>query len=540
MVKATYPGRDRIKKSEWIALIALLFFSVWIYEPSLHYDFIRSIDDDWLILNNPALKELSWKQVRFFFLEDQLDCFYFPLVYISLSIDVHFFGLDPFWMKCHNLLYHLLSGVMVYALARKLSGKPEVALLTTALFLLHPLQVESVAWAICRRQVLMQFYSLGFISLWIRWLESRSPFRAVLWLFMAWLAFVIALLSKFISVVMLPVACLYAWTFYRGTYPIERRLWFSVLPFVAAIAVIYGFNLKAAQNNFILQDFHFSFLENVVIALSSFGIYIKQVFWPFHLSLFYPVPLPGQVLNSMLVGYAFLTLLLLGGWCWLLLKKRGVSFWALSWYFGGIALTANIMWVNSDLPFTVADRHFHLAAFGLFLFLANGLSQMGIRKTRMLSLTLLVALGLGLQTSRQLRVWQNSITLLENNWNNYPQKEVSRRLTLDYFQHRQWEKCRWALYAEDQLPEQLTINNPYYSRVDLAAISLHFGDTLRANQILRDALLADLETRRLESEDWQRAMPHYPPFHYKNYEGYKTGRNWYMRRYGLKKRPLRL
>src|SRR5262249_31798368 len=133
-----------------------------LYLPSLGFPFL-SLDDHYGVVENPGIRDLSWRGVRFLFLEDQRDFRWFPLAYLSFAVDHALFGLDAAAFHRTNVVLHVVNTALVWALVRVVVRDGIAALVTAALFGLHPLQVESVAWVSSRKNVL--FFALFLLAI---------------------------------------------------------------------------------------------------------------------------------------------------------------------------------------------------------------------------------------------------------------------------------------------------------------------------------------------------------------------------------------
>ncbi len=476
-----------------VSLLFLLLVTIIAYHSSLYYDFDTGIDDGWLVINNPGIRDLSWKGICFLFFKDKLDPFYYPLTYLSLAIDYHFFGLNPFWMKLHSLLLHLGSGCLVFLLTRKISASNYLALLTAAFFLLHPIQVENVAWVNCRRQVLVVFNSLASLYAFIRFYE----FKNCKWYFLCLMFFVLALLSKFIAAVGILFFFLFQLLLTKKRFSFSHGQILSnikiYLPFAFFIIVALVKNMQAAQYNTIVQTFYYTFPEHLTIFFHSFGFYIYQVLFPFKLAVFYPAPGHGMVFTPAYLAVSFLGVMVFVILIFLIIKRIYLFAFALALYILGIFLTADIMAVNGDLPCTLADRHFYMGSFGMFLFLALCMGKIFRNKSLQYMIAVILFFALAVITNQQLTHWENTTAILERTASICPSEEFYERLAMEYFQSGDEEKCLKALRSSETLGLNVHVNNPYYSRIDLAAIYFYFKDTVRTEKIIQRAIYADLD-----------------------------------------------
>lgn len=529
------------------AFVGLLIFTLLLYYPSLGYDYLRNIDDGWLIIDNAAIKKLNFAGIYYLFFQDRLEPFYHPAMYVSLAIDYYFFGLSPFWMKLHNLCLHLGSGYLVLVLVNKLSRNAVIALITAGLFLLHPLQVENIVSASCREQVLLVFYSLGSLLAFIKYNESKTDFSSILWISVCLISFSISILSKFIAAVMVPMFALYMFL-YRDNLPVNhignlnwRKCLLLFSPFTFIVLAVYYMNLNAAENNFLLKQFNYTAWEHVAIFLHSFGFYIKQSFFPIHLSLFYPAPVAGQVFTWSFLIVALMGALVLIMLPLLVVKKQQVAAFALGFYLFGVLLTADTMLVTKDLPATLDDRHFYMASFGLFLLTAYGLAYLMGNKT-ILFVGGLLLIALSARTYWQIKHWQSTETILASVVDEFPNEELYNRLALEYYRNGNMRKAYETLQKAKHLNLGIEVNNPYFFRLDLAALYMLMGDTISAERELDKAIKADIEfeSNHKECLDVSNNYIYKAPFSVENYTNYTHLRKEIISKCGARMKKGRL
>src|SRR5262245_10648359 len=215
-----------------LATLGVLALALWAYGPALHAGWIW--DDDLFITINASVKAPGglW-DIFFGFYRDVKrggalvvkTYQYYPLVYGSFWLEHELFGLEPMGYHALNVLLHLLNAWLVFRLARRLAipGAGFVA----ALFALHPMMVESVAWVSERKNVLSGFFYLAAFLAYLRFDDDRRP----RWWAASFLLFLCALLSKTVTAT-LPCALLLAVYWRRGKVGVGDAA--CVLPFVVA------------------------------------------------------------------------------------------------------------------------------------------------------------------------------------------------------------------------------------------------------------------------------------------------------------------
>ena len=184
----------------FLPIVLAITFIVFL--PSLQNKFVN-LDDPQYLIDNPAVHTWNIVTLKQIFSE-QFVGNYQPITMFSYMVEYKLFGLNPFGYHLMNLLFHLLGTLFVFLIIKKLSGSALIAFITSLLFGIHPLHVESVAWIAERKDVLYGFYFLWALYIYITSIKedsnSLSPIRvgAIL------LLFLLSLLSKAQAVV-LPV-----------------------------------------------------------------------------------------------------------------------------------------------------------------------------------------------------------------------------------------------------------------------------------------------------------------------------------------------
>jgi tetratricopeptide (TPR) repeat protein len=302
------------------ALIVLLVLAA--YYPALHGGFI--MDDDDNIVTRTALRSLDG--LKRIWIDPNATMQYFPLTHTTYWLDYHFWGLNPFGYHLENVLLHALSALLLWRLLTRLQVK--AAWLGAALFALHPVCVESVAWMTERKNTLSAVFFLASLTASIKfWLpecaasgpngpepagvKSAGPPQ---WKFF-WLAlalYLCALLSK-TTTVALPVVVFGLIWWKRGR--VEWRNIVLLLPFLAvglamglAIAWLEKHKLGAIGN-----DWNLSLLDRLLLAGRIVWFYAGKLVWPHPLMFMYPrwvihaaQPVAYLPLLAAAVGFAIL------------------------------------------------------------------------------------------------------------------------------------------------------------------------------------------------------------------------------------------
>ena len=150
------------------------------YWPVLHHDFLRYDDITYVTFNPSVLGGLSWQAVGWAFQTGYASNWH-PITWLSHMLDVQLFGVHPAWHHLTNLLLHTANTLLLFLLLRSTSGRPWSSLWVAAVFALHPLHVESVAWVAERKDVLSTFFFMLTLLAYSKYaatrkeLEGRKP-----------------------------------------------------------------------------------------------------------------------------------------------------------------------------------------------------------------------------------------------------------------------------------------------------------------------------------------------------------------------------
>ena len=258
------------------ALIVLLV--VLAYLPALHGGFIW--DDDFYVTNNPLLTAPDGLG-RIWFSTDSPSQ-YFPLTYTVFRFEHSLWGLNPTGYHSVNILLHAINALLVWLLLKRLSVPG--AWLAAALFGLHPVQVESVAWITELKSVLSLFFILLTLFCWIEFIGERSK-RFWYWLALAFYA--LALFSKTTACTLPAALLLILWL---KTKPIDWRRLAQVVPFVAmglgmGLLTVWWERFHQGMQG---KLFSMGLLERILIASHALWFYAGKLFWPVNLTFSYP------------------------------------------------------------------------------------------------------------------------------------------------------------------------------------------------------------------------------------------------------------
>ena len=401
-------------------LLCLLLTAVVLvfYNPVGHNGFLN-YDDDGYITGNPHVKAgLTWATVKWSFTTfDQGN--WHPLTWISHALDFELFGLNPRGHHYTNVLLHAANAVLLFLLLQSATGFRWRSLMVAALFALHPMNVETVAWAAERKNVLSTMFFLLALYAYV-WYARRPGLRrygAVAFFF------ALALLSK-PQVIALPFLLLLwdYWPLGRIGAPVvpgptaqgknvpglsSGWLVLEKTPLLLLSVVSAVVTIKAQKAGLAVQTFsRYSLLLRLETAVVSYVRYLEKALWPSKLVALYPHPI--QLYPAWQVGAAVVLLLLITA---LVLRERDRRYLAVGWlwFLGSLVPMIGLVQVGFQ---AIADRYAYIPFIGLFLmitWLAADWTQARKISAKWLAISAVCCLlALGTLTYRQVGYWHDT------------------------------------------------------------------------------------------------------------------------------------
>lgn len=404
-------------RSDLLILLSLAAVTLAIYAQVIGHQFFF-IDDGLYIKDNPVVNRgvtlagFAWAFTTFHAAN------WHPLTWIAHMIDCQFFGLNAGRHLFVNALIHVANTLLVFGLLRLTTRTKWPSALVAALFALHPLHVESVAWAAERKDTLSAFFGLLALVAYVRYAESPSQRRYALIALML----VLGLMSK---------SMLVTWPFVMlllDYWPLQRwqgakskaqsgelrKLIFEKIPFftiAAASCVVTMLAQSFGGSVRTLREIPFALrLPNVLV---SYAKYLLLAFWPHDLAVYYPFP-AVDIPAWQVVGAALL-LVAITAFCFFQRKTRPYLIVGWLWFLGTLVPVIGFVQVGLQ---AMADRYFYIPSIGLFIALVFGLADItkALRIARPFSVSLAVGslLLLAVLTFWEIGRWRDSVTLFQH------------------------------------------------------------------------------------------------------------------------------
>ncbi|PKN34360.1 MAG: hypothetical protein CVU61_09290 [Deltaproteobacteria bacterium HGW-Deltaproteobacteria-19] len=408
-----------------IICLVLTLAVVAVYSQVQTFKLVRYDDTVYVAENQNVLAGLSWKGVRWAFWNDEAG-FWHPLTWLSLMADAQLYGLWSGGYHRTSALLHLGSTLLLFLFLFKVTGAPRRSAAVAALFALHPLNVEPVAWVATRKDVLSMFFAMATLLAYGAY-AKRPHWHLYLAVFVLYF---LGLMAK-PMIVTLPCAMLLL-----DVWPLRRLRLFR--PAGLASEADQGFPevrlhkvlleklpllvLSAAASLLVIITEHkigaLSSLDAVPMtvrianAVVSYAVYLGKMFWPVNLAFFYPHPAAvstGPLLLSLAVLAAISALVVFRGRRFPYLPVGWL------WYLGTLVPMIGLIQVG---PHALADRYAYLPMIGMYVAIVWGAVDLArgwnIRKPILLTTCMVLAAALAVGSWLQLRHWQNSFTLFEH------------------------------------------------------------------------------------------------------------------------------
>lgn len=364
-------------------------------------------DDYHLITANHTIKDLSWKNIKEIFTSGYVGT-YIPLTILSFAIEYKFFKLNPFVSHFINLVFHLCNVLLIFWFIYLLSKNPVLSFIVALLFSIHPLRVESVAWATERKDMLYSLFFLGGLISYIYF----QIFQHKRYYFLSLLLFILSILSK-------PMAVTFPLILVLLDYYQEKRFTlqqlYNKIPFLVTAIVfsVINFIFQGSGSVSLLN-----YLRHLFVFCYNILFYLYKLILPLNLSCFYPYP---ENFEHTLPPLFLIAPLIIAGLAILIVRTKMLTNKIV---FGSLFFILTILPVSQIVPLVApaiaADRYTYIPAIGLFyvagiifLWLYNRYKERSIIKIILVVFLITLFSFYSFLSFSRCKVWKDSITL----WN---------------------------------------------------------------------------------------------------------------------------
>jgi hypothetical protein len=404
-------------RSFWICL-ALTLATTAVFWQVCTYDFVN-YDDPEYVYENPNIQAgITLKAIKWAFTTSHARIWH-PLAWLSHMLDWQLFGSNPAGHHLTSLILHIANTLLLFIVLKQMTHRFWPSAFVAALFALHPLHVESVAWVTERKDVLSTFFWL--LTMWAYVRFVNRPKAAGYLLVVA--LFALGLMAKSMLVTLPFVLLLLDYWPLDRLSPKRQKAGskYSLAYLLIEKIPLFAMTFAACTVTFICQKKggamrtgeNYTFLVRLANASISYLQYIIKMVWPVRLAVFYPHP--GQNVSIL---YAVISAALLLAVTILVLRlatnrRYLVTGWF--WYLGTLVPVIGLVQVGSQ---ALADRYTYITLTGLFVIIAWGLPDLlakwRYKKNTLALSTLLIISVMSVCTYFQLRHWRNSLTLFQH------------------------------------------------------------------------------------------------------------------------------
>lgn len=391
-------------KQNWVISL-LILISFLVYAKLIFYGSI-SWDDPEMVFKNKAVKSFDLITL-------------FTNHYVGNYIPITMFGHSVAWLLFDNwsgghhllnILLHLLNGVLVYRIAERLFKTNLVSVIGATIFLLHPLQVESVAWIAELKNVLSTTFYFSSTLAYLQYTEHAKRSYQVKYV----LFFVLGCLSKS-SVVILPLVFVAIDIFKSNS--VTWKMIISKTPLLL-LSILFGFiNIKTQSADLFINHAHeFPIWQRKALAGFALLNYLLLFLLPVNLSVIYPYPPINTA--TFVIGFVLLIgLFVVSFLCW---KRKKFTNLFLIFFF-----LINLLLVLQFIPFgevLYADRYAYIPIIAIAWFVGALLQKLQIKQVIIL---LILAIPLAIVSYQRISSWKNAITLYESILKIYPKQYIA-------------------------------------------------------------------------------------------------------------------
>jgi len=400
----------------WFFAVILAIATVGVYSPVLRHPFVNYDDQAYIVENDHVRAGLTPSTIRWAMTATE-ESNWHPLTWISHALDCEIFGLNPAGHHGSSMMLHAVNAALLFLLLFKATGARWSSLVVAALFALHPLNVESVAWAAERKNVLSMLFCLLTVGAYGWYVRRPGIVRYSI----AALLFALGLAAK-PMIVTLPCALLLLdyWPLGRveGSNANSRVpspaqhswVWLFVekAPLFALSAASSAITLYAQRQSMPTTE-ALPLAQRVGNGIYSYAMYLWKAFWPTHLAAFYPHQ--GSRLAVWEIAISLTFLLAISVLVWWQRRSRPYLLVGWFWFLGNLVPVIGIVQVGDQ---AMADRYMYLPLIGIFVMLVWGVSDLaavkwGRESVRPLAAAALVIIvALSFLTVRQIGTWRSS------------------------------------------------------------------------------------------------------------------------------------
>jgi Tfp pilus assembly protein PilF len=510
-----------VRLNFWICLF-LVISILCVYWQVRNYSFVNFDDGKYVTGNYHVQAGLTLESILWSLTATQASNWH-PLTWLSHMLDCQIYGMNPGHHHMTSVLFHILNALLLFFIFKKMSGSVWKSAFVAAMFALHPLHVESVAWISERKDVLSTIFWMLTLLCYAEYVESSRLDKYLLVI----LFYILGLMAK-PMLVTLPFVLLLLdyWPLKRfhlkssnnKNLTIQRPFYFGLiwekipLFLISAASCVVTYLVQksgGAVDSLAVIPFH----DRITNALVSYVSYIGKMLWPHNLAVLYPYQ---KSIALWKVAGAGMLLTMISVFVFRMLRSKPYLAVGWLWYLGTLVPVIGIVQVGSQ---ALADRYTYVPLIGIFLMITWGISdwvsKKNYRRIGLLTATAGMLSILMITSWLQVKYWSNSVTLFDHainvtSDNSTAQLNLGAALTEQGKIEKAVKHYKAALKIKPDLAEA-NLNMGVYSRGEGKfddAIN-HFSKVLNGKSDYAATAHFELGDTLEEKGDLPRAVKHY-------------------------------
>jgi Flp pilus assembly protein TadD len=367
-------------------------------------------DDTLYVTENPqVLSGLTMRGIAWAFTTTHASNWH-PITWLSHMLDVELFGVNPAFHHAASVVFHIINALLLFVVLHRMTGAAGRSVFVATLFAIHPLHVESVAWAAERKDVLSGLFWMLTMLAYVAYVDHPSRRRYALIL----VTFALGLMSK-PMLVTLPFVLLLldVWPLGRA----ERVGWY---PLVRQKLPLFGLVLANSVTTFLAQKYTGAVSNLIAVPLSarianaflSYVRYIGKAIWPTKLAALYPFQGPIDILPVVLAAVALIGVTIA---VFVVRSRRPYLAVGWFWYLGTLVPVIGLVQVGHQ---AMADRYTYIPLIGVFVAVAWGANDLLAtwpgRRATLATVAAVIVIGCVAVTQHQVTVWSNGVSVWEH------------------------------------------------------------------------------------------------------------------------------
>ena len=405
-------------KQSILVVLILIILILCVYWPVQNYDFINFDDPTYITENSHVQTGFSVDGLRWAFSTNYFGLWN-PMVWLSFMLDFHLFRFNAGGYHWTNVIIHIFNAILLFLLFRHLTGTIWRSAFVAALFAVHPINVESVAWIAERKNVLSTFFWMTTMLCYV-WYAKRPGWKRYVPVL---ISFAMGLMSK-PMLVTLPFVLLLIdyWPLNRTAIAIEETtghplnlkkekisfLIMEKIPLFILSAIVIFLTIGAPRTD---QTIYTTFAWRMGNVVFSYVAYLKNLFSPLDLHVYYlSLSVPFWKLFACAVFLIFVTIFVCRYF-----KRHPYLPVGWFWYLGTFVPVIGFIQIADH---TMADRYAYVPFIGIFMMIAWGGEKVFPKtvflKKILIVLFILIIIFFAVTSRNQIKIWENTVTLFNH------------------------------------------------------------------------------------------------------------------------------